>query len=84
MAKKTYEELLAGLSKLPDIFGGWVHYKGGRYVADSYALLEKTLEPLVLYRPYAKAFPVFARPLSEWEEMVEHDGKQVPRFRRES
>ncbi|MBP9750575.1 MAG: DUF1653 domain-containing protein [Candidatus Peribacteraceae bacterium] len=55
------------------------HYKGGRYEVVAVATLEATHEPLVVYRAEADG-AVWARPLSQWSETVEHEGQTVARF----
>lgn len=55
------------------------HYKGGRYRIVARALREDTLEPVVIYRSYEHGF-TWERTLANFTEMVEVDGKSVPRF----
>src|SRR5699024_5317212 len=40
----------------------------------------ETLEPMVVYRPLYGEGKLWVRPASMWEELVELDGKLVPRF----
>lgn len=55
------------------------HYKGGLYEVVATATLEATHEPLVVYRADSDG-TVWARPLAQWSETVEHDGKILARF----
>lgn len=57
----------------------WRHYKGNLYVVLGFAILESTLEPAVLYHERGGGIP-FCRPLSEWRQTVNVDGKDVQRF----
>jgi hypothetical protein len=75
---KTTDELLDLMARFPSE-GVYRHYKGGLYVVVGRAVLESTLEPLVVYQGFGSAV-TFARPLSEWEATVEHDGRAAPRY----
>lgn len=79
MDKKTDKELQASLKGCPASGDKYAHYKSGDlYRVVGSAIAEATQEPLVLYR--GKSGIPFARPLREWDEMVEHGGKKVQRF----
>ncbi|GAB3471454.1 hypothetical protein GCM10027321_43320 [Massilia terrae] len=54
------------------------HYKGGVYEFVCEATLEADHTPLIIYR--AANGTVWARPKDVFFELVEVDGKQVPRF----
>ncbi len=54
----------------------WQHYRGGFYTVITIARREGTAEPLVIYKA-AKDGAVWARPLTEWTQLV---GKNTPRF----
>lgn len=54
------------------------HYKGGLYEFVCEATLEADHTPLIIYR--AANGTVWARPKDVFFELVEVDGKQVPRF----
>jgi hypothetical protein len=54
------------------------HYKGGLYEFVCEATLEADHTPLIVYR--AANGTVWVRPKSVFFELVEVDGKQVPRF----
>jgi hypothetical protein len=54
------------------------HYKGGIYEFVGDAILESDLSPMVVYR--AADGRLWIRPQAVFHEMVEVDGKQLPRF----
>ncbi|MFL9926016.1 DUF1653 domain-containing protein [Herbaspirillum lusitanum] len=54
------------------------HYKGGIYEFVGEATLESDLSPMVVYR--AANGTLWVRAKDVFHEMVEVDGKQVPRF----
>lgn len=54
------------------------HYKGGLYEFVCEATLESDLTPMIVYR--AANGTVWIRPKNVFFELVEVDGKQVPRF----
>lgn len=54
------------------------HYKGGVYEFVCEATLEADHTPLIIYR--AANGTVWARPKDVFFELVEVDGKRVPRF----
>jgi hypothetical protein len=58
------------------------HYKGDLYEVVSLALHSNDDEWMVVYKPlYENAVaPLFTRPLREWFEEVEWEGKSIPRF----
>jgi hypothetical protein len=60
----------------------WRHYKGDSYRVTGLALHSSTDEWMVLYEPMYEnaATEFFTRPLSEWSEVVEWEGKKVARF----
>lgn len=61
--------------------GKYRHFKGKEYELICTATHSETLEPMVVYRALYGEFGVWVRPLSMWNEPVEHDGEKVPRFR---
>jgi hypothetical protein len=76
-------ELRRRLQRCPEQGSEWRHYKGGDYHVVGAAIAEATQEPQVVYRPRHIDPPLsFCRPLAEWHEEVEHEGRRVPRFRR--
>lgn len=54
------------------------HYKGGLYELVCEATLEADLSPMIIYKAHDGS--IWARPKSVFFELVEVDGKQVPRF----
>jgi hypothetical protein len=54
------------------------HYKGGLYELVCEATLEADHTPVIVYR--AANGTVWVRPKSVFFELVDVDGKQVPRF----
>ncbi|MBP0599370.1 DUF1653 domain-containing protein [Herbaspirillum sp. LeCh32-8] len=54
------------------------HYKGGIYEFVGDAILESDLSPMVVYR--AADGRLWIRPSEVFHELVDVDGKQVPRF----
>ena len=63
--------------------GKYVHYKGGLYKVIGLGKIEATLEDIVIYEtlydnPKSK---LWVRPLDNFTEKVELDGKKVPRFK---
>jgi hypothetical protein len=63
--------------------GIYKHYKGangGEYELIGVAEHENTGEHLVVYRGLYNDHPLYARPLNQFTEMVEWEGKTIPRF----
>jgi len=54
------------------------HYKGGLYELVCEATLEADLTPMIVYR--AQDGSVWIRPEAVFFELVEIDGRSVPRF----
>jgi hypothetical protein len=54
------------------------HYKGGLYELVCEATLESDHTPMIIYR--AANGTIWCRPKSVFHELVEVDGKMVPRF----
>lgn len=78
--KKPFEELRNLLDTCPPFGSLWRHYKtGALYGVYGSAIAEATQEPMVIYMPL-EAGVMFTRPLREWNELVEWEGKMVPRF----
>lgn len=65
--------------------GYYQHYKGKIYLVIGVAHHSESLEPMVVYKAqYTSTFgedALWVRPESMFEEHVEIDGKDVPRFR---
>lgn len=60
--------------------GKYRHFKGNEYEVLDVATHSETLEPMVVYRPLYGEGKLWVRPASMWEELVEVNGMQVPRF----
>lgn len=60
--------------------GKYRHYKGKDYEVLGVATHSETMEPMVVYRALYGEFGLWVRPASMWNELVEVDGKTVPRF----
>lgn len=66
--------------------GFYRHFKGKLYEIVGTGVHTETLEPLVIYRPCYKleddlpAGTLFVRPLENFKEQIERDGKIFPRF----
>jgi hypothetical protein len=61
------------------------HFKGNKYEVIDVVRHSETLEEMVLYKPLYKnkEFPnqLWVRPLKMFTEIVEKDGKKIPRFK---
>lgn len=55
------------------------HYKGGVYAIECIAKHSETQEHLIVYRN-VNTCEMWARPASEFRDMVEYNGKKVLRF----
>jgi hypothetical protein len=60
--------------------GIYKHYKGNRYKVVGTAKHSETLEELVVYQQLYGEMGLWVRPLTMFNESVEIEGKQVPRF----
>jgi hypothetical protein len=69
---------IASPNQLPP--GRYRHYKGREYIVVGVARHSETEEPLVVYRQDYGDRGLWARPLPMFVELVEADGRQVPRF----
>ena len=61
--------------------GIYKHYKGNKYELLYIARHSETLEDMVVYKALYGDGDVWVRPASMWDEMIEIDGKAVPRFK---
>lgn len=75
--QNAYERLLAMNFKI----GIYQHYKGKKYKALLQAKHSETEEDMVVYQMLYGDYSYWVRPLSMFMEMVEQDGKMIPRFR---
>ena len=62
--------------------GKYRHFKGGEYEVLYLAKHSETEEELVVYRALYGEQGVWVRPAAMWNELVEKDGRMVPRFER--
>jgi hypothetical protein len=60
--------------------GRYRHYKGQEYEVLGVARHSETEEELVVYRALYGAFGLWVRPLGMFEELVDIDGRLIPRF----
>jgi hypothetical protein len=60
--------------------GFYKHYKGQMYQLIAVARHSETLEQLAVYQALYGDFGLWVRPLSMFQETVEHAGQTVPRF----
>ena len=60
--------------------GIYRHFKGKRYELIDFARHSETEEMMVVYRALYGERGLWVRPLSMWSEIVERDGKSMPRF----
>ncbi len=60
--------------------GRYRHYKGNEYIVLGVARHSETQEELVVYRQDYGERGLWVRPQAMFQETVEVDGKQVPRF----
>lgn len=61
--------------------GIYQHYKGNKYELLSVARHSETLEDMIVYKALYGDGDIWVRPASMWDELVEVDGKSVPRFK---
>ena len=61
--------------------GIYEHFKGNRYELLEIATHSETLEKMVVYKALYGEFGIWVRPLSMWTELVQREGKLIPRFR---
>ena len=61
--------------------GLWRHFKGNLYRVIGIALHSETGEEMVVYQQQYGEEGVWVRPLDMFLEMVQVEGKTVPRFR---
>ena len=62
--------------------GRYRHYKGNEYTVLGVASHSETLQELVVYRQEYGERGLWVRPAAMFAEMVEIEGRAVPRFRR--
>ncbi|HVV14870.1 MAG TPA: DUF1653 domain-containing protein [Candidatus Paceibacterota bacterium] len=71
-------------SDAPQVGEVFKHYKGDPYRVVALALHSNDDEWMVVYEPIYEnpAAPMFTRPVREWGEEVEWEGKKVKRFQK--
>ena len=62
--------------------GRYLHFKGKEYEVLFTATHSEAREPMVVYRALYGEHGLWVRPASMWEELVEREGKKIPRFTR--
>ncbi|SES63934.1 DUF1653 domain-containing protein [Anaerobranca gottschalkii] len=62
------------------IGGRYRHYKGNEYKVLHIAKHSETLEEMVVYQCLYGDFSLWVRPRKMFEELVEVEGKVIPRF----
>lgn len=60
--------------------GRYRHFKGNEYQLLYVARNSETLEPMVVYQALYGERGIWVRPAAMWNEIVERDGYQGPRF----
>lgn len=60
--------------------GKYRHFKGGEYEVLAIANHSETQEKMVVYRALYGEGQIWVRPIEMWNELVEKDGKKIPRF----
>jgi hypothetical protein len=60
--------------------GRYRHYKGQEYEVLGVARHSETEEEFVVYRALYGEFNLWVRPLGMFEELVDIDGRLIPRF----
>lgn len=60
--------------------GKYKHFKGNEYRVLGIAKHSETLEPMVVYQALYGEKGLWVRPASMWNEIVDKDGYQGPRF----
>ena len=60
--------------------GKYLHFKGNEYELIDIVTHSETGEKMVLYKPLYNDSGMWVRPVSMWNEEVEHNGKTVKRF----
>ncbi len=60
--------------------GRYRHFKGKEYELLFLARHSETMEEMVVYRALYGERGLWVRPASMWNELVERDGKILPRF----
>jgi hypothetical protein len=59
------------------------HYKGKHYKVLAIGKHSETKEELVVYQGLYDNYPVWCRPKSMWNDLIELNGKMIKRFEKE-
>jgi hypothetical protein len=82
---KTSEDLLdrqlREAAEAVQVGGRYQHYKGDFYRVVALAFEEASMEIIVVYQADYGRRITFTRPLAVWDESVQWQGEQIPRFR---
>ena len=62
------------------LYGKYRHYKGKEYAVLALAKHSETGEKMVVYKQLYDNGEIWVRPASMFTEMVEYNGRKVPRF----
>ena len=65
---------------MPIKSGKYTHFKGNKYEVIDTATHSETLEEMVIYRSLGGDGTLWVRPYKMWDEIVEHNGREVKRF----
>lgn len=60
--------------------GRYRHFKGKEYQVLYLARHSETLEEMVVYQALYGDRGIWVRPAAMWNELVEQDGRKIPRF----
>lgn len=60
--------------------GRYRHFKGGEYEVIDVARDSETQQPVVVYRALYGEHGLWVRPLAMFAEIIERDGRRMPRF----
>lgn len=60
--------------------GRYRHFKGGEYAVYGVATHSETGEATVVYRPLYGEGELWVRPLAMFQETVQHEARELPRF----
>ena len=60
--------------------GKYRHFKGNEYIVLGIAKHSETLETMVIYQALYGDKAIWVRPATMWNEIVEKDGYNEPRF----
>ena len=66
------------------MFSIWRHHNGSSYVVEDYVVIEATERIGICYKNLDLTAPQtrWCRPINEWNDLMNHDGRDVKRFKR--